>query len=369
MIKMMFMIPSLGQGGAEKVLVNLVNNLDTSKFDITVQTLFDEGENKQFLKPYIHYKSYMRHQFKGNTYFLKLFSPNYLYKRIIKEHYDIIISYLEGPTARIVSGCNEANTKLVSWIHVEQHTKENAAHSFRSYKESLNCYKKFDKTICVSEYVKNDFSNIYNLKKSIEVLYNTNESNLIIKKGKEEIEYTLDNDFINICAVGTLKQSKGFDRLIRITHNLVNDGLKVNLFILGKGPLEKQLNDLVKKLSLNENVIFLGYQTNPYKYISKMDLFTCASFAEGFSTAATESLILGVPVVTVKVSGMEEMIGYNNEYGIVTENDEEKLYLALKDIIQNKEKLLYYKKKAEERGKTFSTENTVREVENMLLNL
>ena len=48
-MKVLFMIPSLGQGGAEKVLVNMVNHLDKNIFDITVQTLFDEGENKQFL--------------------------------------------------------------------------------------------------------------------------------------------------------------------------------------------------------------------------------------------------------------------------------------------------------------------------------
>ena len=68
-------------------------------------------------------------------------------------------------------------------------------------------------------------------------------------------------------------------------------------------------------------VDFLGYQTNLYKYVAKCDLFVCASHAEGFSTAATEALILGVPVCTVEVSGMKEMLGENNEYGIITEND------------------------------------------------
>ena len=120
---------------------------------------------------------------------------------------------------------------------------------------------------------------------------------------------------------------------------------------------------------MKKNVTLLGYQINPYKYISKCDLFVCASYAEGFSTAATEALILGVPVCTVEVSGMKEMLGENNEYGIVTENNDEALYQGIKELINNSEKLQHYKQQAIIRGKSFSTERTVREVEKMLLSL
>ncbi|MDY3308100.1 MAG: glycosyltransferase, partial [Eubacteriales bacterium] len=94
--------------------------------------------------------------------------------------------------------------------------------------------------------------------------------------------------------------------------------------------------------------------------------FVCASHAEGFSTAATEALIVGTPVCTVEVSGMKEMLGENNEYGIVTENDDEALYKGIKSLIDAPELLAHYKHRAEMRGKTFSTENTVKAVEEML---
>ena len=74
---------------------------------------------------------------------------------------------------------------------------------------------------------------------------------------------------------------------------------------------------------MESTVTLLGYQTNPYKYVAGCDLFVCSSYAEGFSTAATEALIVGTTVCTVEVSGMKEMLGENNEYGIVTENSEE----------------------------------------------
>lgn len=367
-MKILFMIPSLGQGGAEKVLVNMVNHLDKNIFDITIQTLFDEGENKQFLNCNIKYKSFKKHQFRGNKDYFKLFTPKQLYRKIVKEDYDIVVSYLEGPTARIVSGCDNNNTRLVSWIHSNQYSKKNAAASFRSYQEALKCYSKYDRIVCVSEGVKQDFISLFTLRNPISVLNNVNETDQIIIKGKENIDFVIDEKCINLCAIGTLKKVKGFDRLIRITKRLIDNALCVKLYILGKGPLDKELRNMVDELGIIEHVIFLGYQINPYKYISKMDMFVCSSFSEGFSTATTEALILGIPVVTVNVSGMKEMLG-DNEYGIITENDEEKLYQGIKVLLEDRNKLNYYKRQASNRGAFFSTENTVRLIQDFFIDL
>ena len=73
------------------------------------------------------------------------------------------------------------------------------------------------------------------------------------------------------------------------------------------------------------------------KYMKRCDLFVCASHAEGFSTAATEALIVGLPVCTVEVSGMREMLGAHNEFGVITNNDEEALYKGIKELIENPE--------------------------------
>ena len=120
MKKILFLIHDLGQGGAEKVLVNLVNNLDKKKFDVTVMSIFDIGENKQFLDSSIHYKYCFKHMVRGNSHLMKLLSPKQLHKWLIKDKYDIEVAYLEGPCARIISGCPDLNTKLVSWIHIQQ---------------------------------------------------------------------------------------------------------------------------------------------------------------------------------------------------------------------------------------------------------
>ena len=123
----------------------------------------------------------------------------------------------------------------------------------------------------------------------------------------------------------------------------------------------------MRENGLEDNFKLLGYWTNPYKYVAGCDLFLCASTAEGFSTAATEALIVGTPVCTVEVSGMKEMLGENNEYGIVTENNEEALYRGIKKLLDDPALLAHYKQQATIRGKDFSTENTVDAVVAMLL--
>ena len=113
----------------------------------------------------------------------------------------------------------------------------------------------------------------------------------------------------------------------------------------------------------------MGYQTNPYQYVAHCDLFVCSSLSEGFSTAATEALILGIPVCTVEVSGMTEMLGENNEYGIITKNDETELYFGLKKLIDNPKLLDQDKKKSLQRSEIFRTENTVKKAEELFCSI
>ena len=130
----------------------------------------------------------------------------------------------------------------------------------------------------------------------------------------------------------------------------------------GAGRIAEEMERYLKSNGLQDTVTLLGYHTNPYCYVAKSDLFVCASFAEGFSTAATEALIVGTPVITTLCSGMEELLGSNGEYGIITENSEEALLKGLKDLLMSG-RLGELKEKAARRGSFFDKENTVAETE------
>ena len=365
MKKILFLIHDLGHGGAEKVLVNLVNNMDPSKFDISVTALFGGGVNEQYLKPHIHYRTVFKRSFPGNSHLMKLFSPKTLYRWFVKGHYDVVIAYLEGPSTRIISGCTDSDTEVLAWVHCSMKTDSDLACGFRSFSEAKGCYSKMDTLVFVSQTVRDAFLSVFPFTGRTEVLNNTNDTEKILALAREDAVLP-DNTFC-WCGVGKLAPVKGFDRMIRIQKRLSEEGYRTHLCILGDGVLKAELVKLAADCGIADSVTFFGYQTNPYKYVARCDLFVCSSHSEGFSTAATEALIVGTPVCTVEVSGMKEMLGEHNEYGIVTDNDEDSLYQAIKKMLDDPDLMTHYKQQAVLRGKEFSTEHTVQAVSELLM--
>ena len=257
----------------------------------------------------------------------------------------------------------------MSWIHSNHYTMEKLAASFRSEAEARDCYGRFDQTVCVSQHVRDDFCRILDFQKPCRVLYNTVESDRILREAAAEAPRLAEDGAVRVIAVGTLKEVKGYDRLLRVMKCLRAEGYPVHLYILGVGPLQQELERYIAENSLSDAITLLGYDTNPYKYVAQCDLFVCASHAEGFSTAATEALIVGTPVCTTDVSGMREMLGEHNEYSFVTENNEAALYGGIKRLLDDPALLAHYREMAALRGRNFSTLETVGAVEEMLISL
>lgn len=367
MLKVLFFIPNLAHGGAERVLVNLVNHMDYSKFDITVQTMFDVGIYRDSLNDQVRYIGGFPWYFKGNTLVYKLFTPNQLYKMYIKEDYDVIVSYLEGPSARVVSGCTNPKTKLINWMHIELENEEYATHVFRNMEEAKKCYRSFDRIACVSETVKESFNNMFQVSAPVNVFYNTVETEVIRRKSEESVDdLEFNSEEVNIISVAKLMKSKGYDRLVNVQKRLRAEGFNTHVYIVGKGEEQNHLQKMIEENNIEDSWTFIGFKKNPYKYVKNADLYVCSSRKEGFSTAVTESLIVGTPVVSTNCSGATELLGYNNEFGIVTENNEDALYEGIKKMISDSNVFEHYRKQAKVRGNRFSTSETVKAVENML---
>lgn len=369
MQKILFLIHDLGHGGAEKVLVNLVNNMDRTKFDITVMALFGGGVNEQFLAKDIRLINCHPRTIRGNSHLMKLLTPEQLHRLYIREHYDIEVAYLEGPSVRIISGCPHPDAKLISWVHCTMRSERDFSGSFRSGQEAVACYSRFHGSVFVSREVMGAFREYCSVENGM-VLYNTNESDKILALAEEPVPDNLfREDEVNLIGVGKIEPVKGFDRLARVHKRLRREGYPVHTYILGNGSKKAEIAAFMEAEKLSESFTFLGYQTNPYNFVKNCDIFVCSSHSEGFSTAATEALIVGTPVVTTLVSGMKEMLGEHNEWGIVTENDEDALYEGIKGLLDDPGLLARYQEKAALRGNDFRTENTVGSVEEMLLNL
>ena len=364
MKKILFCIPSLCGRGAEKVLVNLVNNLDKEKYDISILALFDIDTNKKYLNEYINYKAIFKKAIRGNVYWLKVFKPETLFKMMIKDDYDIIVSFLQSPVTRIVSGCEDKNVKLINWIHTEVKNINDFSRVYRNREEFEKCFKKFNMTVFVSKIAKKAFEEKSKIEIPSCVKYNIVEDDVIKEKAEEITDIVFDSRKINLISVGGLSKEKGYDRLLRVYKKLLEKNLNLHLYILGSGKEKQNLNNYIEKNNLQKYVDLLGYKENPYKYVKQSDLFVCSSYREGYSTAVTEALILGIPVITTECSGMEELLD-NGKYGLITDNSEEGLYNGLLSILTNKALLDKYKRLAIERSSYFNMEKNLKEIEEL----
>lgn len=368
-MKILFFIPTLNGGGAERTLLQIANNYQEDNVDLYVKTLFNEGSLLKQLNKDINYSYVFEKSFRGNIYLFKLFSPRLLFKFMIKERYDVIISFLEGPTTRIVSGCNY-NAKLINWVHTSPITDSVLTKSYRNRQELIDCYKKYDKTVFVAKTAKNvffeHFSELTEIKS--DVYYNPINSNQVTNNAKELCELKFNNDEFNIVTVGRIEQVKGFDRLINIVSK-INDksNRKVHLYVVGNGTLRENLENDVKRKSIENYVTFVGFQDNPQKFLKHADLYVCSSYREGYSTAVIEALILGVPVVTTECSGMREILGDNEEYGIITKNDEASLQQGIEKMLFDDDLHSKYMSASKKRGQDFDMNKSLKDLTRVII--
>ena len=143
--KILFFHFDLQGGGAEKVLVNLLNFLSPDKYDITLRVLFGVGANVKDIPEHVHYKPVFKHIFHGLPAILKLISGKFLYRMFVKEKYDIEIAYIETSPTRIISYSTNNNSKKIAWVHTTFNENHQHSKSFRSIDEATKCYNNFDK--------------------------------------------------------------------------------------------------------------------------------------------------------------------------------------------------------------------------------
>ena len=368
--RILFLIHDLGPRGAEKVLVNLVNSMDRTNFDISVRTLFNWGPNRQALSPDVCYSSWIFRDVPGNSHWMKIWTPERIFRMIIPEDYDIIVSFLEGPCSRVAGGCPENGAKVVTWIHTPILNEKKFTEGFRSREEAERCYNRADAIVFVSGDVRDAFCQWLKPGKRSGILYNIFDSGKIRELSLADPDSPpMDPDQLNWCGLGRLIPMKGWTRMLKIQKKLTEEGIPSHFYLIGDGPQRNELEQLASQMGVRDSVTFTGYQTNPYQYLARCMLYVCASDREGLSTAVIESLLVGTPVCTTDVGGMKEILGSHGEYGIVTPNDDAALYSEVRRFFTEPDHRLRYAKLALERGKLFDQTTAVRKAEELFQSL
>ena len=155
--------------------------------------------------------------------------------------------------------------------------------------------------------------------------------------------------------------------MLRTHKKLLDENIIHDLWILGEGEDREKIENYIKKNALENSVKLYGYQENPYKYLREADIYVCASYIEGYSTAVTEALIIGKPIITTNCSGMNEILE-NGTYGLIVENNENALYNGIKEIILNSNLRKNYENLAIKRREYFNIDRQLKEVNEIFEN-
>lgn len=363
MIKILFFIPGLSEGGAEKVMCSLVNNMDQSKFDITVQTI-DQYDPKQYLAEGIHYKAInqcrSRLGRKIFSYWFRLWAELKLaYRFWVKDNYDIEVAYLETAATKIIAQSTNKKAAKVAWVHCDLSKKEGI---YSSVKKIRRQYSRYDKIVCVSRDVEAGFHKVFGKEFDTLVLPNVIDEKEIIRKAEEQIDWEAKPNQINLLAVGRLSKEKNYAHLIDTCGRLRDDGYQIRLVILGEGPERNNLEAQIRKLMLEKYITLKGFTKNPYPWIKAADFLVCSSEYEGSSTVVQEALILGTVVVTTPCGGMKDLLG-QSEYGLIVENSKKGLYSGLKKLIDKPNFKQKYERSIDKNRRSFSKKKRVDQTE------
>lgn len=373
MKKMLLITDVMGTGGVETVIVNTLNGIDYSKFDITLFIMYKtEGENNNLnmipknVKIKYLFKNPPSVNFQRILYYSLMFFPNSIMnKLIVKENYDIIITTKDVFTYPISSN----KSKKIMWTHggfeFYENEKINIINKLKySYKKRT--YGKFDEIILLTNNTKNKFNSKYNLDKKTHVLYNPINDKKIIKLSNEHVtDYDFKDDLTFVCSC-RLSKEKGVERLINVCNKLFHEGYIFNLLILGDGTEKEKIKNIITNSHyLSKRVSLLGHRDNPFKYISKSSMYVSPSYTEGFSLSVAEAMILGLPILSTDCNGTSEILE-NGKYGLLVENSENGIYDGIKQIIVKPELIGYYSQKSKQRSEFFSFERNVRQLETII---
>lgn len=387
MKKVLFVVHTLQMGGAEKVLLNLLKNINKEKYDITVLAIVNDGiyidELKKIEKVKYRYvfpayfqksradKESKYHKLSNKvmnyiwrSYLRKIkYHPKRIYKKGVgKEQFDVEIAFLEGKVAKVVANSTNPNSKKICWIHTDIHNTSGYS-IFKNEKEEKKTYAIFEQIVCVSHDVKEQFSNKIGITEHISVQVNPIDSKDILEKAKEPLPEGFQTDKLVVVAVGRLVKEKGFDRLLEAHKHLLEKGLQHEVWIVGEGREREGLEEQIEQNHLEKNVKLVGYSSNPYQYINRADIFICSSRIEGLSSVVLEATILQKPIISTMCAGAKDILGEPGQAAIIVENSTEGIEKGLEELLSSEETRKAYHEKIQKRRKLFEIEHAIKEIE------
>ncbi len=366
MKKLLIIMESMRGGGAEKVLLDLLGEIDRTRFDITLLIVFRIGAHLDRLPKDLKTIFLYPGRPHGLRRLVEHFVPgrDWLYRRDARKategmSWDVIVSFMEGPALKIHNCIADKAPRNVTWVHINLAVTHWTKYLYTDDRDEANDYRKMDRVVFVSQGALDAFSGKFGVPEDkLEVIHNIIPTEEIRRRSKE---FSVDKPGRKmICTVGRIVEQKRHDRLLEAIRILKERGADVELRILGTGDLEEKMKGYAKKLGIDDMVSFLGFQPNPYPYIAASDIFVLSSDTEGYPTVVCEAMVLGKPIVSTHITGSGELL--KDGVGVLTALTPEALADGIESVLNSQEMAEELSRKALEASQQFRTDKVLEKV-------
>ena len=377
-VNLLFIVPWLITGGADRFNLNLVKGLGKEKYNITVLTT--EPNKNTLRQEFEKYATvYDLTSFLNQKFWLAF--VNYIIK---KENINVILNSNSkfGYSILPYLKANNTNIPIIDYVHMEEWYNRNGGYS----RYSTMVSSVLDKTLVCNENSKKILCNYFGRNENeIQTVYigvDEDEFNPEKYKKEEVLEkYNVVNDekyiFSYICRISEQKRPM---LLLEIVKKLKEKRNDFKVLVVGSGNLLAKMKAKANKLGLTENILFLGNIENTEEIYKISDLTINCSIKEGLALTAYESLSMEVPVISSDVGGQKELI--NEDVGVIVPcmQNEKDIYIeeykdieidayveAIEKVLKNLEQ---YKSKCRQRIlEKFTIKNMITEMDSIIKNI
>lgn len=362
--KLLFVTNGMVIGGSTTSLLSILNQLDYSKYDVDLALYLKTGEwLDKIPKSVSNVFEIRKYTDKKAEYIHRILSPRYMYHfcvskiidykdkigmhgaqyleykdaeflNKINQEYDVAIAFLEGFSCKYVARHITAKRKI-AWIHI------NYIDSKFNPKYDVDSMRAFERIVLVSKDSKEAFDYSFpELSNRGLVIENILSSDFVRNLSEDNCDLYVNNKAINLVTTCRISFShKGLDRALKVIDRIHKFDKLPNQFrwyIIGDGPDMASLREMISYYELNEFVILLGAQSNPFPFMHNMTMFFLPSIYEGKPMAVTEAFMMGLPALVTEYSSAYEQVRDGVD-GIIVDNSEQGIYEGLLKIIEHPE--------------------------------
>lgn len=382
-------------GGAEISLIGLLNAIDYTKYDVDLFVYSHRGELMKLIPPQVNllpeipayayiekpiiealkkgflklsfarlwakvqYNQYVKKNLPSEgsaifQYVADCVTPTL--PTINEKEYDLAISFL---TPHNIVRDKVNAKKKIAWIHTDY------SYIDVDVNKEIPVWSKFDYIASISEDVTKSFLNRFpSLKEKIVLIENILSPAFVRSRAKQQkIDFPHENNRINLLSIGRFTEAKNFDNVPDILRRIRGEGINAYWYIIGYGGAESLILTKIKESKMEDYVILLGKQENPYPYLEAADIYVQPSRFEGKSVTVREAQMLCKPLVVTNYRTAPSQV-MNGVDGVIVPLENESCAKGISEFIRNIE--LQKKISSYLREHDYGNENEVKKIQELI---